>query len=107
MEGAFGLRAVLDAEAEHYDFAFAALEGDGGGFALEAFGAMGVAGDQNVFGVVGIPRDDGTLDVGRGHGGLEGDGRINEGVDFVGQARANRMIGIDVDAQERAGDVEV
>jgi hypothetical protein len=55
LEDAFGLGAVLDAEAEHDDFAFAARECDGGGFALETFGAVGVAGDEDVFGVVGIP----------------------------------------------------
>ena len=45
LEGAFGLGAVLDAESEHYDFAFAACEADCGGFTLKAFGAVGVAGD--------------------------------------------------------------
>ena len=83
LEGAFGLGAVLDAESKHYNFAFASRERDDGGFALEAFGAVGVAGDEDIFGVVGIPGDYGTLDVGRGHRSLKGDGRVDEGVDFV------------------------
>ena len=82
-------------------------ERDDGGFALEAFGAVGVAGDEDVFGVVGIPGDDGALDVGRRRGSLEGDGRIDEGGDFVRHACADGMIGVEVNAQERAGDVEV
>ncbi len=45
LESAFGLGAVLDAESEHHDFALASRERDDGGFALETFGAVGVAGD--------------------------------------------------------------
>src|SRR5271155_5483353 len=45
LEGAFGLGAVLDAEAEHYDLPLSFDKTDGGGFALEAFGAVRVAGD--------------------------------------------------------------
>jgi hypothetical protein len=45
LEGAFGLSTVLDAEAEHHNFTLTSCEGDGGGFALETFGAVGVAGD--------------------------------------------------------------
>src|SRR5271170_3417434 len=107
LEGAFGLGAVLDAETEHDNFSFAALERDYGGFALEAFCAVGVARDQDVFGVVGIPGDDAALDVGCWRRGLEGDGGIYEGGDFVGHARCYRVIRVEIDAEESAGDVEI
>src|SRR5271170_1808021 len=45
LEGAFGLGAVLDAETEHDNLPLTPCEGDGGGFALKAFGAMSVTGD--------------------------------------------------------------
>ncbi len=107
LKGAFGLRAVLHAEAEEDDPSFAASERDGGGFALETLGAFGVARDEDVFGIFGIPGDDGTLDIGRRRGRLEGNGRINEGSDFRRHAVADGMVGVEVDAEERAWDVEV
>ena len=56
---------MLHAESKHDNFALAALKRDGGGFALETLGAVGVTGDEDVFRVVGIPRDDGALEIGR------------------------------------------
>src|SRR5262249_55229179 len=100
LEGAFGLGAVLHAEAEEDDLSLAASESDSGGFALEALGAFGVTGDEDVLGVLGIPRDDGALDVGRRSGSLESNGRINEGGDFGRHAVADGMVGVEVDAEE-------
>src|SRR5580693_8534994 len=107
LEGAFSLRAVLDAEPEHYNLTLTPCKSDGGGFALEALGAVGVAGDEDVFGVVGIPRDDAPLDVGRRGRGLEGDAHIDESGDSVRHAGADGTIGANVNAEERAGNVEV
>ena len=55
---------MLHAKAEQDDLAFG--EGNGGGLAREFLGALRVAGDENVFGVVWIPGEHGTLHVGRG-----------------------------------------
>ena len=66
LEGAFGLGAMLDAKAEQDDLALAFGEGDGGGFAGELLCSLGLAGDENVFGVVGIPGEHGTLYIGGG-----------------------------------------
>jgi len=44
---------MLHAKAEQDDLVF--RERDGGGFAGELLGALGVAGDENVFGVVWMP----------------------------------------------------
>ena len=98
---------MLDAEAEHYDFSFAFGEGDGGGFAFESFGALGVAGNQDVLGVRGIPGDDGAFDAGRGIGGLKGYGCIHERGYFSRQTVAYGVIGVEINAQERSGDIEV
>src|SRR5215470_15183921 len=81
LERAFGLGAVLDAEAEEDDLSFAEGECDGGGFAFQAFCAFGVAGDEDILRVFGIPGDDGALDVGRRSGRLERDGGIDESRD--------------------------
>src|SRR5215813_12436478 len=74
----FRLRAVLHPEAEHLDLPFAFREADGGSFALQAFGSVGITGDQDVLRVLWIPCDDRTLAIRRGKRRLECQWRIDE-----------------------------
>src|SRR5260370_36392503 len=71
LESPFGLRAVLNAEAEHHDLALASGKADDSGLALQALRAVSVAGDQHVSAVVGIPDDDRAMHVSLGRGSLQ------------------------------------
>src|SRR5215472_10687890 len=107
LKSSLGLGAMLYAEAEHHDLAFALGEAYDRGLTFQAFGAVGVAGDQNVLGIIGIPGDHRALHVGRRRGGLEGDGAVVKRGHLVRHPVTHGMVGVDVDTQQRAGNVEV
>src|SRR5215472_10827257 len=107
LKSSLGLGAMLYAEAEHHDLAFALGETYDRGLAFQALSPVGVAGDQNVLGIVGIPGDHRALHVGRRRGGLEGDGTVVECGYLARHPVTHGMVGVDVDTQQRAGNVEI
>src|SRR5260370_786804 len=64
LKRSFGLGAMLHAEAEHHDLAFALSETYHRCLAFQALGPVRVAGDQDVLSIVGIPGDHRALNVG-------------------------------------------
>src|SRR6266700_6190167 len=87
----FGLGAVLHSESEQHNLPFASSKAHDRGFALEAFGAVGVTGDQDVLGVVWIPGNHGALGFGARGGRLESERRVDKGCDFLRHTKPHRV----------------
>jgi len=82
-----GLGAVLDAKAKEHDLAFASRKADDSGFPLQALRAVGIAGEQNILGVIRVPGDDGAPGVGRWRRSLKGQGSIDKGCNLFGMPK--------------------
>src|SRR4051794_34936700 len=83
LKSSFCLCAMLHTEPKHYNLTLAARKAHGSRLALQTLGAMSVAGEQHVLGVIGIPGDHGTLRVWCGRGGLERQGRVDKAGNFL------------------------
>src|SRR5204862_3543301 len=94
------LSAVLRTKAEQHDLSLTIRRRDRRRFACETAGAFDPAGEEHVFLVVGIGREDPALDVGGGRGGFEGDRFVLEGGYFARHAGSYGMVGADFESHE-------
>src|SRR5215471_3951360 len=107
LERAFGLGAMLHAEPKHHDLAFALGETYHGSLALQAFGAVRIARDEDVPGAVRVPGNDRALHIRCRSGGLKSNRPVEECGDLLRHSVTDGVICIHVHAQQRPGNVEV